>query len=325
MSKTVISSKIILDSINDFDNRITTLSIVMPRIILAEYNTHRALSRNSASSRAIPFEKMVDVVMTNPFIPLKWMKNHPGMQGTEYLLPNDAFWCEKTWLVARDHAVYQAKILNERYELSKQMTNRLLEPFMWTTVCTTATEWENFVGLRAHEDAEIHMQTLAYSILDSLNTSIPLHRKAGEWHIPYRDGIDKDKLTEILYTLNKEKTLINESYLEHAIIDIASARVARTSYTLPNSENKHLYDADIKLTYKLTKGGHWSPLESCSMAMSEEQMEAYSHYDKIIPAIFPLVKERGVCGNFRGWIQYRKFFENENRTDSRLIKHKSPK
>ena len=44
----------------------------MPRIILAEFNTHRLFSRNSASSRAIPFKKMVQSVLENPFIPIAW-------------------------------------------------------------------------------------------------------------------------------------------------------------------------------------------------------------------------------------------------------------
>lgn len=39
--------------------RLTTLQVTMPRIVLAEFNTHRMLSRNSASSRAIPVEKRI--------------------------------------------------------------------------------------------------------------------------------------------------------------------------------------------------------------------------------------------------------------------------
>lgn len=70
----MIQAKIIADSINPFGHRITTMVVTMPRIVLAEFNTHRMFSRNSASSRAIPFEKMVKSVEENPFIPIAWQK-----------------------------------------------------------------------------------------------------------------------------------------------------------------------------------------------------------------------------------------------------------
>lgn len=78
----MISAKVIADSIlkPDYDNnpvsRITTMIVTFPRFILAEFNTHRMFSRNSASSRAIPFEKMLEVVQNNPFIPIAWQKHH---------------------------------------------------------------------------------------------------------------------------------------------------------------------------------------------------------------------------------------------------------
>ena len=81
--------EIVADSINSNNNRLTTFLITYPRIIHSELMTHRVFSRNSASSRAIPFEKMVKMVEDDPFIPIAWQKNHPGMQGTEYLSKTD--------------------------------------------------------------------------------------------------------------------------------------------------------------------------------------------------------------------------------------------
>ena len=83
-----ISAQIVADSKNEFGDRITTMLVTFPRYILAELNTHRMFSKNSASSRAIPFVKMLKSVKENPFIPIAWQKDHPGMQGTEYLLMN---------------------------------------------------------------------------------------------------------------------------------------------------------------------------------------------------------------------------------------------
>lgn len=143
----MINAKIIKDSINKQGDRITTMKLTFPRFILAELNTHRMFSKNSASSRAIPFEKMVKSVQENPFIPIAWQKDHKGMQGIEYVNIAVANDMRDQWLNARDVAINKAKILSQ-YGLTKQLCNRLLEPFMWHTVLITATEWENFFALR---------------------------------------------------------------------------------------------------------------------------------------------------------------------------------
>ena len=41
------SAKIILDSLAQNGHRLTTMEVVFPRYILAEFNTHRQFSRNS--------------------------------------------------------------------------------------------------------------------------------------------------------------------------------------------------------------------------------------------------------------------------------------
>jgi hypothetical protein len=48
----MIDAKIVADSIA-YGVRLTTLEVTMPRFILAEFNTHRVLSRNSASRRTV--------------------------------------------------------------------------------------------------------------------------------------------------------------------------------------------------------------------------------------------------------------------------------
>ncbi len=143
-----INAQIVADSINQQGDRITTMLVTFPRFILAELNTHRMMSKNSASSRAIPFKKMVESVTNNPFIPIAWQKDHKGMQGNEYLDENHSKQALYTWLGARDLAVEQATDLYEVVGVTKQLCNRLLEPFMWHTVLITATEWENFFSLR---------------------------------------------------------------------------------------------------------------------------------------------------------------------------------
>lgn len=141
--------EIIADSKNPQGDRITTMKITFPRFVLAELNTHRMFSRNSASSRAIPFKKMVKMVTENPFIPLAWQKDHKGMQGTDYFTSEwDIKQRNNNWLFAKDAAISTAKLLNEKNGVTKQLCNRLLEPFMWHTVILTSTEFSNFFKLR---------------------------------------------------------------------------------------------------------------------------------------------------------------------------------
>lgn len=350
----MIQAKIIADSLNTFGDRITTMIVTMPRYILAEFNTHRMFSRNSASSRAIPFDKMISSVMTNPFIPLAYMKDHKGMQGTEYLDERDSLVCESAWLLARNKAAEQAVYLSDR-GLTKQMCNRLLEPFMWHTVICTATEWENFFALRCPKyefetrfsttetrrsrkdvmtwkinvdkanrniiedldskdnlfwlqmnkgQADIHMMAVAEAMWDALNESIPKELKEDNWHIPFGDNIDYIKLqSELGATSSME--------CEELKVKIATARCARISYTVVGEEDKKdNYENDIKLHDRLATSGHWSPFEHCAKAMDNAEYLAGVRNNYFVKAAE--LRENGWCGNFKGFVQYRKMFNNEN-------------
>lgn len=148
MNNTNISATIVADSKNEFGNRLTTMLVTFPRYILAELNTHRMLSKNSASSRAIPHEKLIKAVKEKPFIPIAWQKNHSGMQGTEYCTERQHEVLNNAWLVARNKALEQAEYMIKYADPTKQIINRLLEPFMYHTVLISATEYSNFFALR---------------------------------------------------------------------------------------------------------------------------------------------------------------------------------
>jgi len=350
----MISAKIIADSKNEFSNRLTTMMATFPRFILAELNTHRMLSKNSASSRAIPFVKMVKSVEENPFIPIAWQKDHPGMQGTEYFTSDhDIAVRELMWEDNRKYAIAGAKHLSES-GVSKQLCNRLLEPFAYHTVLITATEWENFFALRCPQyigrnlqafrskkdlvkdivdnteifeprsvdklsdlewlqlnkaQAEIHMMDLAEKMWDAYNESEPKLLKAGEWHIPFGDQIDQNKLFGAL-DLNNTRPAEGEvegyrtkekfdQYMTEGKVKIATARCARVSYTVVGEEGKPAnYEADIKLHDRLMQSGHFSPFEHCAMAMSKyDALHENNHWS----------------GNFRGFVQYRKTINGENK------------
>lgn len=142
-----IQAEIVADSLSPQGDRLTTMLITFPRFILAELNTHRMLSKNSASSRAIPFEKMVKSVQENPFIPIAWQKDHKGMQGSEYLIGEEEHKAKTFWIQQLQNTISYSKLIHNT-NVTKQLCNRLLEPFMWHTVLISGTEWENFFSLR---------------------------------------------------------------------------------------------------------------------------------------------------------------------------------
>ena len=151
--KTVIKAEIVAHSINEQGDELISVLATFPRIILAEVNMHRMLSKNTSSSRAIPFNKMVETIKEDPFIPIAWQEDHKGMQGTKYLDPVFAKQAEQEWLIARDYALSIAGQMNSSTHVTKQLANRLLEPFMWTTMLITGSKegWENFFNLRLPE------------------------------------------------------------------------------------------------------------------------------------------------------------------------------
>ena len=318
----MIQAEIIADSLSPHGTRCTTFVLTMPRIVLAEFNTHRMISRNSASSRAVPFKKMVKRVKENPFVPIKWMKDHSGMQGDEYFGEEQSGRLAAEWLHARDAAVAYAEILNAR-GVTKQFINRLLEPFMWHTVIATATDWENFFALRAHGAAEIHIQKLAFIMLTRYNNSLPKQLKAGEWHIPFGDKFDRGRLDQLFeyehgFDDDWSEQDIKEMF-DTLKIKIATARCARVSYI--NYEGKDDYQADIKLHDRLVKMGHWSPFEHCAKAMNDD--EYTNHFRGKLAAGCKTFQDspmyyRGWSGNFKGFLQYRKMFNGENKRDERV-------
>lgn len=133
-----ISAKVICDSISPDGIRITTMELEYPRIIHSELMTHRVFSRNSASSRAIPVSKVIELVESNPAMPVHWGKNQPGMQAKEELDPINKEAVRQLWLEAAKQAISIARVMND-LGAHKQVINRILEPFQHMKVVVTST------------------------------------------------------------------------------------------------------------------------------------------------------------------------------------------
>jgi thymidylate synthase ThyX len=252
------TAKIIADSINECGDRLTTFVLKYHRMIHSEFMTHRMLSKNSSSSRAIPVEKMIANVIADNVYPLHWGKNQKGMSAKEELSEDYQIAAKKIWGDAREEAIAHALELVE-IGVHKQVVNRLLEPFSTITVICTATEYQNFFAQRCHADAQPEIQALALAMRVAYDEHPPIEVEAGDWHLPFltgedlRQGIDKDG-TKLLKVL--------------------TARCARVSYL--NHDGMRDINSDIKLHDRLlsSKPAHLSPFEHCAVALGSSEKRA---------------------------------------------------
>lgn len=260
----MIEAKIICDSINPAQNRLTTFVITYPRFILAEFNTHRMLSRNSASSRAIPISKMIKMVLENPAEPVSWGQNGKGMQAKSELIPSKQFVARQIWLKTRYLACGAAWLLS-KVGAHKQLANRLLEPWAHVTTIVSGTEWGNFFNLRTHPDAQPEFQILAKLMLNEYKNHIPKEMNWGEWHLPFGDRYLKEGLTS------------------RELKKISVARCARVSYLTFDGEIDH--EKDYKLCDQLIESGHMSPTEHAARALSgwSGNFNGWRQYRKTLP------------------------------------------
>jgi len=294
------SVKIIKDSVTsvcEFNYRLTTMEVTIPRLVLSEFNTHRSFSRNSASSRAIPVEKQIAKVLDDPFIPVYWGKNQKGMQADQELSFSEIEISKFEWLYARDEAVKQARKLLA-IGVHKQITNRLLEPWMWQTIIVTATEWNNFFALRTHKDAQPEIRKGAIMMKEAYDASIPKRLNYGDWHLPLLQD-DEFVLSDDSPEWNESQGFSGTMYTLPDAQKISAGRCARISYLTHVGTREP--SADIELCTNLIKSGHMSPLEHVATPMDEQSVKEIL-CDERIP----------FCGNFRGWVQLRKQIENED-------------
>ena len=256
------------------------------RFVLAEFNTHRGLSRNSASSRAVPFPTMLERVLTDPAIPLSFPAERKGMQGGAELSEDERATAIDAWLRARDAAVEQATRLHD-LGVHKSVANRLLEPFMWHEIVATGDDaaWDHFFALRANPLAQPEIRALDERMLE-IYASPARHeasvvRQPGEWHLPFVENHDLDEILGM--------TGIGDPL--HAAKACSVARCARVSYLTHDSKTRDV-DKDLALFARLVNPGdgppHASPMEHVAT-----------------PAAFSVVAANEVLGNFASFHQLR--------------------
>ena len=285
-STATFSAKVLADSVNPWGDRLTTFELVFPRMLLPEFNTHRMLSRNTASSRAIPIEKSLEAVRDNPFVPFHWGKNQSGMQAYQEIDGWPKEHCRWEWVQAAQKALDAAHQMS-RSGLHKQIANRVLEPYLFATVVASTTSFKHLELLRTNPAAEPHFQHLAKLMVSARSESLPEALKPGEWHLPLIYDEDRSKLN--LSDLKK----------------VSTARCAAVSYVRHNEVKD--YEKDFALYERLTTGGHWSPTEHVATPYAKRAVLPKVNWETVSQVHHISLQ----CGNFKGWKQHRKEFETE--------------
>lgn len=285
--------------------RIHTFRLRYWRAIHSEVMTHRVLSRNASSSRAIPVDKMLTNVIKSPAGPSHWGMNEKGMQAHAEIdspiciedhlspafhrfwrefygnmmipfvvdevivCPREIAWRFSAWLAASMSRAFS----DAGYH--KQVANRITEPYQYINVVVTSTEWENLFKLRRHVDAMPEFRNLAEDMWEAITCSNPQHLESGDWHIPFIKP--------------QEDLLPVEVKLK-----LSTARCASVSYQTVEGTDMG-FDAANRIYDKLVGSDpiHASPTE---------------HQARVVNSYWP----DNWKSNFRHpWIQYRKFIENE--------------
>lgn len=288
---------IVADSITKQGKRITTMQLRYPRFIHSELMTHRVLSRNASSSRAIPVQKMIDQVRNEPATPVYWGKNQSGMQAAEELQGKELELAKWDWELAATAAAQVAESMQKK-GIHKQVANRILEPFQFISVVVTATEWDNFFELRAHPDAQPEFQFLALMMKAAMGESTPHVLREDEWHVPYVQTkfSVKDGLT---YHWNGVRIGLDEA------LKCSAAACARASYNKHDGTTASVVE-NIDLHDKLVGSDpkHASPVEHQA---TPDTISWFASLRKFIG--LSQFHNRHLHGNFVGWVQYRKLIE----------------
>lgn len=236
-------AKVIADSMNPAGVRLTTMEATFPRFVLPQLLNHRMFSRSTTSSRAQGIQGRMTQVLDHPVIP-SFGSNQKGMQAGEPLSGADLEAATKSWLDARTAAVHQARRL-QRLGVHKEVANRLLEPWTWTTTVISSTTWSNFFNLRCEEEGpQVEIRDLALAMRDALSGSVPAAMPLGGYHTPY--------VTPSPQGATQEE------------IEVSVARCARASYNTQAVDRP--VEDDLNLYKRLVEESHASPLEHVAMA-----------------------------------------------------------
>lgn len=270
-----IYAQIIADSISPTGQRLTTFEVRFHRWVLAEFNTHRMLSKNSASSRAIPIWKRIEQVRSCPAVPVKWGRDQSGMQDAGSITPELVEKAKLDWIEGSIEACDRAERLcnlgiddeGKPVSLHKGLVNRLLEPWLYHTVIVSGTSWDNFYNQRDSALAQPEIEEVAKAMRLAHQHSTPVELDYGQYHTPYV-GPDETLTFDLL-----------------ELLKLSVSRCTRVSYENQGGVRELASDMDLYDRLVYSDPMHASPLEHIATPSDTS------------------------LGNFKGWGQMRHLIE----------------
>ena len=317
-----LSAKIVAHSKSAVTGKtIVTYELEYPRFIHAEFNTHRMISKNAASSRAIPVKAMLENLRLNPAMPSHWGKNQPGMQAKEEHnsrvvfghvevehhgnFGSPAYSREQAWTEAMNEASLIAEAFADA-GYHKQIVNRLTEPFQMIKVVATGTEWDNFFWLRKHEDAQPEIRILAEKMWEALRASEPEVLQPGEWHTPYvkHRRVDGTLVYEI--DTDDDEYPVEWLSVENAL-KVSSSMCAQVSYRKSDDTLEKALMVYERLVE--SKPVHASPFEHQATPMSTgNDITVWADlWENGVTSVHHRLGP--MSGNLAGWIQHRQLID----------------
>lgn len=305
MSKTGFRVSVVCDSIAR-GTRLTSIAVRCPRPMWAEFLTHRAWSRNAASSRAIPVSYFVEQVESDPYLPgdlpgLPLMGNNSGMVANTPLDEISKRAIAQRYKWAATEAAASARHLAE-LGAHKQDANRLLEPFQWIRGLATFTEADNFFALRTDGRAYPPFCFLARCMYVAYRRSEPMERTL---HLPFvttedwdESGVSRD--VPDWFDIPYIGTTTDGGFVDrHELFNLfawSTARCARVSvknFRTDDTDRAKDMETFQKLTTEYPR--HSSPAEHPAVALRKDNED-----------------DERYCSNFRWpWAQFRKLIPLE--------------
>lgn len=253
------------------------------------------VSRNAASSRAIPVTKKARDVLEDTAMPLYWGANQRGMQADgidhnakvtiEFMGQELHLSREEAVEFGRDAALALAKGLADA-GYHKQICNRYLEPYGHITVLVSATEWSNFLALRDHADAEPHMRDLAMAVRAELEKPAMQTLQPGEWHMPFITDEDRER--------HCEAELVRKSCAHNASTSYKTVDGFDMTMEKAQSVYDGLLNGDL---LHASPGEHTAKADFWNLHPLNPNLRVWQHPHE--------------HGNFKGFRQHRKMLPNE--------------
>jgi len=309
--------------------------------------TPRMMSRNSASTRAIPSSTQILNLLENPFVPDKFGINQKGMQALIHL---DGLKHEEAvaiWLSGRDRAVTTTiELLMGRKEASALLEydptreyvpgDVLLAmydeihkklPKSFDDIDLSETTLLNVHKQLASRDLEPYMfHTAVITMTEDANFyALRIH--------PDAQG-EINKIAQLMRNVRDASTPRALDYGEYHLpyvedgefdnvfdsIRSSAARAAAASYGRQNAKNP---DKEFTRYGELRSGGHMSPLEHQARPFSKNEWlvrnssaataGSFERSSDIAPQDVAQIQEAlQFSGNFRGWRMHRKDIVHED-------------